>query len=59
MPLVPEFKLFEVCLDTEKKNIMIKALDNQLDLLERSQASEIRKRETRWLKEEIEKMKVC
>lgn len=59
MPLIPEFRLFNICLDREKKNIMVKALDNQLDLLERSRASEIRIRETRWLKDEIEKMKIC
>lgn len=59
MPLVPGFRLFETCLDREKKSIMVKALDNQLDLLEKSRASEIRIRETRWLKDEIEKMKIC
>jgi len=57
--MVPEFRLFEVCLDVEKKDIMIKALENQLDSLEKIQASRIIIRETKWLKEEIEKMKTC
>ncbi len=59
MTIVPQFRLFEVCLDPEKQSIMIKALDNQLDLLERSSASRGRIQETKWLKEEIEKMKIC
>ena len=59
MALVPEFKLFEVCLDLDKKMIMIKALDNYIDSLQDVQASRIKLRETYWLKEEIEKMKVC
>lgn len=59
MPLVPEFRFFETCLDKEKKNIMIGALESHLILLEKSNASEIRIRETRWLKDEIEKMKTC
>ena len=54
-----QWHLFEVCLDPEKKSIMIKALEDQLDLLERSGASRIRTQETRQLKEEIEKMKIC
>lgn len=57
--IAPEFRLFEVCLDRDKKDIMINALDNQLDLLERSRASSIRMRETKWLKDEIEKIKIC
>lgn len=59
MPFVPEFRLFEVCLDPEKKQTMLKALDNQLELLERIQASKIKVREVKQLKADIEKMKVC
>lgn len=59
MALVPESKLFNVCLDSGKKQIMIKVLDNYLGLLQESQASKIKLRETQWLKEEIEKMKTC
>lgn len=59
MALIPEFKLFEVCLDSDKKAIMIKALDKYTESLESSQASKIKLREVRWLKEEIEKMKMC
>jgi hypothetical protein len=33
--------LFEVCLDKDKKDIMIKALESRLDLLEKSGASRI------------------
>lgn len=57
--LIPEFKLFNVCLDSDKKQIMIKALDKYLESLQISQASMIKLRETQWLKEEIEKMKIC
>ena len=59
MALVPEFKFFEVCIDSDKKQIMIKALDNYLESLRISQASIIKLRETQWLKEEIENMKMC
>lgn len=59
MALVPESKLFEVCLYSDKKHIMIKALDKYLWSLQESQASRIKLRETQWLKEEIEKMKIC
>lgn len=59
MALVSEFKLFEVCLDSDKKVIMLKALDKYLESLQESQASKIKLRETQWLKEEIEKMKEC
>lgn len=59
MALVPEFKLFEVCLYSDKKVIMLKVLDNYLGSLQESQASKIKLRETQWLKEEIEKMKTC
>lgn len=57
--LVPEFKLFNVCLDSDKKQIVIKALDNYLESLQKSQASRIKLHKTQWLKEEIEKMKIC
>lgn len=56
---IQEFRLFEVCIDAEKKDIMLKALENQLDLLEKIQASKIRVQEVKQLKEEIEKMNVC
>lgn len=57
--MIGQWCLFEVCLDQEKKSIMIKALSNQLDLLDRSGASNIVMRETKWLKDEIEKMRTC
>lgn len=59
MPSVQEFRLFEVCLSSEKKNIMIRALDNYLDMLERIQASKIKKESAKLLKDEIDKMKEC
>lgn len=59
MPIASEEKLFTVCLNREKRDIMIKALDTYLDKLEKIQASRIVTRETRLLKEEIEKMRTC
>lgn len=59
MPIISEFRLFEVCLDEEKKDIMIRALDNQLYILERSRALRMKILEVQQLKEEIERTKVC
>jgi hypothetical protein len=59
MPIAPKNKLFSVCLEGSKKDIMIMALDSYLDSLESRQASRMIIREARWLKEEIEKMRLC
>lgn len=57
--LITEDKLFDVCLNKEKRDAMLRALDIYLDRLERVQASRAVIRETIWLKKEIEKMKIC
>lgn len=54
-----EDKLFSVCLDPEKKQIMSKALDTHLDLLIRVRGSEKEIQRYTWLKEEIDKMSIC
>lgn len=54
-----EGRFFEVCLDKERKDIMIKALDIYIDRLEEGQASRNLTQRVRWLKEEIENMKTC
>lgn len=59
MPKIAELRLFEVCLEEEKKLVMLKALDNRLDFLERSKASRIAMEDARHLIEEIQKMKTC
>jgi len=59
MSVFPEQKLFSVCLESEKKNMIIKALDTQLDILIENHYSEKMIEKYRWLKEEIDKMNIC
>ena len=59
MPVFSEQKLFSVCLGPEKKQMILKALDTQLDVLVTTQSSEKTIQRYRWLKEEIEKMDMC
>ena len=54
-----EGRFFEVCLNRERKDIMIKALDTYLDKLIERQASKSVIQKVTWLKEEIENMKMC
>lgn len=58
MPIA-EDRLFSVCLNGSKKDVMISALDSYLRTLESRQASRMVIREAIWLKEEIEKMRTC
>lgn len=59
MSTFPEQKLFSTCLEPEKKQMILKALDIQLDVLTTTQGSEKTTQRYRWLKEEIEKMDIC
>lgn len=54
-----ELKLLYICLDKEKKETMIRALDSYLDSLEKVQASRMAIRDVIQLKQEIETMKIC
>jgi hypothetical protein len=59
MAAIFEGRFFDVCLDRERKDIMIKAIDIYIDRLEEGQASRSLTQRVRWLKEEIENMKTC
>jgi hypothetical protein len=59
MSIFSEQKLFSVCLEPEKKQMILKALDTQLNVLETIQGSEKVAQRYRWLKEEIDKMDIC
>jgi len=59
MPVIHERRLFEVCLDRSKKDLVLKAIDTYLDRLEKIRASRIVIRETLQLKQAIEKIKIC
>ena len=59
MSVFPEQKLFSVCLEPEKKQMMLKALDNQLDILVKAQGSDIMIKRYKWLREEIYKTDIC
>ena len=54
-----EQKLFSVCLEPEKKQMMLKALDTRIDVLIESQSSEKEAQRYRWLREEIGKTSIC
>jgi hypothetical protein len=54
-----EQKLFSVCLEPEKKQMILKALDTQLGVLMETQGSEKTIQRYRWLREEINKTNVC
>jgi len=59
MAVAFEERFFDVCLDRERKDMMIKALDVYIDRLEERQVSINSTQRVRWLKEEIENMKTC
>ena len=59
MSIFSEQKLFSVCLEQEKKQMILKALDAQLSITETTQGSENVAQRYRWLKEEINKMNIC
>jgi hypothetical protein len=59
MSLFSEQKLFSVCLEQEKKRMILNALNTELDILLDTQCSEKTIQRYRWLKEEIGKMNVC
>jgi hypothetical protein len=59
MSTFSEQKLFSVCLEQEKKQMILKAIDSQLDVLVDNQYSEKTTQRYMWLKEEIGKMSVC
>lgn len=59
MSIFPEQKLFSVCLELEKKQMILKALDTQLDMLVGVQGSDIMTKRYRWLREEIYKTDIC
>lgn len=50
---------FDICLDTERKGILVEALDNYINKLEKDQASKIKIDQARFLKEDLEKIRVC
>lgn len=54
-----EDKIFNVCTDREKRDMMIRALETYLEKLEDRQASRMITQRATWLKEEIEKMEIC
>lgn len=54
-----EGRFFDVYLDIERKEIMVKALDVYIDILEEGQASRSLTQRVRCLKEEIENVKTC
>jgi hypothetical protein len=59
MSIFSEQKLFSVCLEQEKKQMILKAIDTQLGILMETQGSEKTIQRYRWLKEEINKMDMC
>lgn len=59
MSVFPEQKLFSVCLEPDKKQMMLKALDTQLDILVGVQGSDIMIKRYKWLREEIYKTDIC
>lgn len=59
MSVFPEQKLFSVCLEPDKKNMILKALNVQIDVLITVESSGKTIQQYRWLKEEIEKTCIC
>ena len=59
MPATFEGRFFDVCLDRERKDIIIKALNIYLDRLIESQGSRSVMQKVTRSKEEIENMKMC
>lgn len=59
MSVFSEQKLFSVCLEQEKKQMILNALDTQLGVLMETRGSEKTIQRYRWLKEEIDKMNMC
>lgn len=59
MTVFSEQKLFSICLDQEKKQMILKAVDTQIDILINLRSSEKTIQRYTWLKEEIDKMNVC
>lgn len=54
-----EEKLFSACLDAEKKQMILKALDTQLNMITETKCSEGMIQKYRWLKEEVGKIGIC
>ncbi len=59
MSVFSEQKLFSICLEPEKKQMILKALDTHIDTLIDLQSSEKTVQQYEWLKKEIDKMNVC
>ena len=57
--LSEEHKLFSTCLEPDKKQMMLKALDTHIDTLVKFQCSEKESQRYKWLREEIDKTNIC
>jgi hypothetical protein len=59
MSVFSEQKSFSVCLELEKKQMILNAIDTHLGMLLETQGSEKTIQVYRWLKEEIREMSMC
>jgi len=52
-------KLFDVCLDKEKKKMVLNTIDNYISKMVKVQSSKKELQRYRWLRDEIDKVSVC